>query len=165
MIALGVDVGTTHTKVLALDIASGRTVAVESAPTPMRQDADGEAHRAADVLETVIELVARVSASLGPAPAVVALCVASVGEEVVLLDAKGLPVGDTIAWYDPRGLRASRRVRGRPRRSAGSFATVAAGRHVLALQADVDARQAARGVCGRDVLDGPGRLRPLRPGW
>ncbi len=39
-----------------------------------------------------------------PAVTVDALCVASVGEEVVLLDAAGAAVGDAITWYDPRGL-------------------------------------------------------------
>ena len=108
MIALGIDVGTTHTKVLALEIGSGRTLVVESAPTPMRKDSDGEAHRAADVLETVVELVAAVATSLDDASIVTALCVASVGEEVVLLDDDGRPVGDTIAWYDPRGFQEAR---------------------------------------------------------
>ena len=166
VITLGIDVGTTHTKVLALDIASGRHPGPRSphrrrcATTPT-----GEAHRAADVLETVIELMARVAASLDGAGHVAALCVASVGEEVVLLDDDGHPVGDTIAWYDPRGFEEAAALRGRPRWSLAALATLAAGRHVLALQADVDARPPTRRVRGRDVLDGPGRLRPLRPRW
>ena len=32
MITLGIDVGTTHTKVLALDIETGRTLALEVCP-------------------------------------------------------------------------------------------------------------------------------------
>ena len=103
MIALGIDVGTTHTKVLALDVASGTTLAVEAAPTPVRKDEAGEAHRPADVLASVIELVGRVTATLDDPAAVRALCVASVGEEVVLLDEASHAIGDAIAWYDPRG--------------------------------------------------------------
>jgi sugar (pentulose or hexulose) kinase len=103
VICLGVDIGTTHTKALALDVATGRTLALKTAPTPMRQDEHGQAHRATDVLEVVIELLTGVVDSLEDAEAVVALCAASVGEEVVLLDDEGQPIGDTIAWFDPRG--------------------------------------------------------------
>lgn len=103
MITLGIDVGTTHTKVLALDLDRGRSVGLASAPTPIRRDADGEAHDAADILDTVVDLVRQVVAGVPEPDAIGALCVASVGEEVVLLDAHGAPVGETIAWYDPRG--------------------------------------------------------------
>jgi xylulokinase len=104
MITLGIDVGTTHTKVLALDIDGGLTLALESAPTPVVRDAGGEAHRPGDVLETALELLTAVVRQLPDPASVEALCVASVGEEVVLLDAAGAPIGDAITWYDPRGL-------------------------------------------------------------
>ncbi len=104
MITLGVDVGTTHTKVLALDVVDGRTLALESAPTPVVRDELGEAHRPGHVLETVMELLAAVVRQVPDPARIEALCVASVGEEVVLLDAKGVPTADAIAWYDPRGL-------------------------------------------------------------
>ncbi len=104
MITLGVDVGTTYTKVLALDLETGRTLALESAPTPVVRDAAGEAHRPAQVLEVVLDLTAAVIRRLPAGAQPKALCVASVGEEVVLIDAAGAPVGDAIAWYDPRGL-------------------------------------------------------------
>ena len=55
------------------------------------------------MLEVVIELLAGVVASLEETEAVVALVAASVGEEVVLLDDRRQPIGDTIAWLDPRG--------------------------------------------------------------
>ena len=103
MITLGIDVGTTHTKVLALDVDEGRTLALESAATPVVHEAAGEAHSATDVLETVLELLTVVVRRLPDRARVQALCVASVGEEVVLLDATGAPVGDAITWYDPRG--------------------------------------------------------------
>jgi sugar (pentulose or hexulose) kinase len=64
VITLGVDVGTTRIKVLALDAAGGRTLALEAAETPVRRDARGEAHRPAEVLETVITLLADVTRSL-----------------------------------------------------------------------------------------------------
>ncbi len=104
MITLGIDVGTTHTKVLALEIGTGRTLAVESAPTPVLRDDAGEAHRPAQVLETVLELMGSTVRRLPAGASVDAVCVASVGEEVVLLDAEGRPTDDAITWYDPRGL-------------------------------------------------------------
>jgi xylulokinase len=104
MITLGVDVGTTHTKVLALDVDSGRTLAVEATPTPVVRDRAGESHRPVQVLETVLESLAEVVRRLPHDSKVAALCVASVGEEVVLLDADGQPTADAIAWYDARGL-------------------------------------------------------------
>lgn len=103
MITLGIDVGTTHTKVVALEIDSGRTLALEAAPTPVHRDTAGEAHRPADLLELVMALAERVVAALPDPGSIAALSVASVGEEVVLLDASGAPVADAIAWYDPRG--------------------------------------------------------------
>ena len=103
MITLGVDVGTTRIKVLALDVASGRTLALGAAETPVKRDTQGEAHRPAEVLETVIALLTEVTRSLEHPAQVAALCCASVGEEVVLLDGDDRPVADAIAWYDPRG--------------------------------------------------------------
>jgi xylulokinase len=104
VITLGVDVGTTRIKVLALDVATGRTTALETAETPVRRDLHGEAHRPVEVLETVIHLLAGVSRALDPGTEVVALSCASVGEEVVLLDGARRPFADAIAWYDPRGI-------------------------------------------------------------
>jgi xylulokinase len=103
VITLGVDVGTTRIKALALDVGSGRTLALQAADTPVRRDVRGEAHRPAEVLEVVIGLLAGVTGALSDPSAVAAICCASVGEEVVLLDRLGQPVGDAIAWYDPRG--------------------------------------------------------------
>ena len=60
MITLGVDVGTTHTKVLALEVSSGGVLALETGPTPVARDADGEAHRPAEVLELVLTLASDV---------------------------------------------------------------------------------------------------------
>jgi xylulokinase len=108
VITLGVDVGTTRTKVLALDVESGDTLALESAPTPTQRDTDGESHRPAVVLDVTKTLLARVVDELPDRDRVAALSVASVGEEVVLIDADGQALGDAIAWYDPRGLEEAR---------------------------------------------------------
>jgi xylulokinase len=103
MITLGIDVGTTRTKVLALDVETGQTVAQRAAPTPVTHAVSGESRDAGEVLAVAIGLLAEVAAALPDRQAVSALAVASVGEEVVLLDDTGSPIGETIAWYDPRG--------------------------------------------------------------
>ena len=123
MITLGIDVGTTHTKVLALDIESGRTLALESAATPVHRDADGDVRQAADVLDVVLDLAGRVVAALPDPDDVSTVSVASLGEEVVLLDRAGQPVGDSVAWYDPRGFEEARAF------SAGPGGVVALSRH------------------------------------
>jgi xylulokinase len=103
VITLGIDVGTTHTKVLARDAVSGEALAVETAATPIVRDDAGDAHAPAEVLHVVEQLLTAVAASLGDADRVAALGVASVGEEVVLLDEAQQPTADALAWYDPRG--------------------------------------------------------------
>ena len=103
MITLGIDIGTTHTKVLALDATAGRTLAVEVAPTPAVHDAHGDSRQADEVLDTVVALLARVAHGLEEPRRVRAVSLASVGEEAVLLDEGCRPVGDVIAWFDPRG--------------------------------------------------------------
>jgi xylulokinase len=108
VITLGIDIGTTHTKVLALDVESGRTLALQAVPTPVHRSAEGEAHRPAEVLDIVVGLLRQVTASLPAGAEIGALCAASVGEEVVLLGHDGRPIGDAIAWYDPRGLHEAR---------------------------------------------------------
>ncbi len=111
MITLGIDIGTTHTKVLALDLADGRTLALRSVATPVHRGVAGESHRPREVLDTVTDLVRDIVAALPDPSAVRALCAASVGEEVVLLDGAGEPVGDAITWYDPRGFEEARSFR------------------------------------------------------
>lgn len=103
MITLGIDIGTTHTKVLALDVESGTALEWETAATPVRRDGEGEQRDGQEVVDLVAELVRRVVGRLRSPDAVAALSVASVGEEVVLLDGSGVPTGETITWYDPRG--------------------------------------------------------------
>ncbi len=102
--AIGIDVGTTHTKVIAVDITAGVTAALASAATPVVAERQGEAHRPAQILEVAVGLLRSVVQQLPADADVIALSVASVGEEVVLLDRSGSPIGDAIAWYDPRGL-------------------------------------------------------------
>lgn len=108
MISLGVDIGTTHTKVLALDAEHGTVLERETAATPVRRDGAGEQRDALEVVDLVASLVRRVAERLRWPDDVASLSVASVGEEVVLLDRSGVPTGETITWYDPRGSEQAR---------------------------------------------------------
>ncbi|MCM3661980.1 FGGY family carbohydrate kinase [Georgenia satyanarayanai] len=89
MRSLGLDVGTTNVKAVAVDITGGRAtvVAQASAPTP----AGGVA-----LQRTVARLVGEVGAD------VAAVGVASMAETGVPLDGDGVPLGDLVRW-DPSG--------------------------------------------------------------
>ena len=163
MITLGVDVGTTRIKVLALDVATGRTLALEAAETPVRRDAHGEAHRPAEVARD------------GHRPA-------GQGEACPGARHRG---GGALLCQRRRGGRAAGRrppprrgrhhlvrparlgrgggLPGGPRCGPPPHAGHAAGRHVLALQAPLDPRPSARRPGAVTGLDRPGRLRPAGP--
>lgn len=83
--ALGVDVGTTNTKVALVDVTAPRVLAVASAPTPAP----------ADAATAIAGLVARVLPA-GPAPAAVGI--ASMAETGVPLGPDGTPRGDWLRW-------------------------------------------------------------------
>jgi sugar (pentulose or hexulose) kinase len=104
VITLGVDIGTTRIKVLALDVDTAQTLALASGPTPVHPDGMGEVHHPAEVLRVAIALMAEAVSRLKEPARVAAISVASVGEEVVLFDDRGAPLDETIVWYDPRGV-------------------------------------------------------------
>jgi sugar (pentulose or hexulose) kinase len=97
---IGVDIGTTHIKAVAID---GRAVlATRTEPTPASADGGGVCRDPRALVETVRGVVRRVVDADGGGP-VAAISVASVGEEVVLVDRHGRPLGPILAWFDPRG--------------------------------------------------------------
>ena len=119
---LGLDLGTTNCKVLAMD-PSGRIVASVTAPTPDRHNAN-ELHSAeydaddlwrlfAQLLRSLHVKIAQAalrpsSAPLPSAPSasalprIAGLCVSSMGESGVLLDAAGQACAPVIVWHDLR---------------------------------------------------------------
>jgi sugar (pentulose or hexulose) kinase len=100
---IGLDIGTTHLKAVVYDDERGAAVAVDTCPTPV-MERDGRAERDPDeVAEAAIALVSAAVRRSGPGPAVGALAIAGVGEEVVILDPEDAVARPTIAWYDPRG--------------------------------------------------------------
>lgn len=92
---LGIDIGSTRTKVVIWDDRDG-IVARASAATPViRGDIDRRDHE--HVWRVVSDLMSQVPAALRAR--VVAVAVASVGEEIVLLDADGSSLAPTPCWY------------------------------------------------------------------
>ena len=101
---LGIDIGTTRTKVGCVDIEGGGLVALRSARTPVDDDPMGGSRDAAALMAVVWDLVEQVWDD----PAVdrgrvAGISVASMGEEVVLLDAAGGVTGPVLAWHGTHG--------------------------------------------------------------
>ena len=96
---LGLDLGTTRSKVLLLD-ATGAEVAVAVTPTPFRAS-DGRIEASA---ERLISAATALVATLGTArDRVAAVGIAGMAECGVPLDAAGEALAPVIAWHDPRG--------------------------------------------------------------
>jgi xylulokinase len=105
---LGVDVGTTQTKVVALAEDGRRQVA--RAPTPVDRDAGGPVHDPDAVVALVAEL-ARAAVGALDGCRVRAVCTASVGEEGVAIGADGRPLYPALAWYARRTSATGERFR------------------------------------------------------
>lgn len=88
-IAVGIDVGSTNTKVVALRLDSGEPVevAVERGPTPAS---------AADLVDAVLAGIRRLLARVDARP--VAVGIASMAETGVPLDHRLRPLGDLVRW-------------------------------------------------------------------
>ncbi len=97
---LGVDIGTTRTKAVVIDdVGQVRATAAVDTAT----NADGWSRDPAAVLAGALSVCREVVRhSDGD---VAGLAVASVGEEIVPIDAAGRPSAPTIVWYDGRGAR------------------------------------------------------------
>lgn len=105
---LGLDLGTTNCKALAVDLA-GQPVAGLSIPTPARLPANGSLAEAtapeydAEALwHACAPLIGRLIEKLPPGSHIAALSVASMGESGVLIDAAGAPLAPVLTWHDRR---------------------------------------------------------------
>jgi len=97
---LGIDVGTTHTKVGVFDVEGGALAHLQ-APTPRKTSPAGYVHFPPEALwRQTAGLVRRAVAGAGGK--VAALAVASMGEAGVTLDAAGKPTYPIIPWNDNR---------------------------------------------------------------
>jgi sugar (pentulose or hexulose) kinase len=110
-VLVGVDVGTTSTKALAVT-PGGRILALASRETPWRHAgpwADADPRILADVAIAVCaDVVAQASVD-GPAT-VRAIGVTGIAEAGVLIDPGGQPCAPALAWFDPRGDAAAMRA-------------------------------------------------------
>jgi sugar (pentulose or hexulose) kinase len=108
---IGLDVGTTHLKAVALDERG--LLATRTEATPSEADGEGRSRDPLAVLAAAERVVRGAVAASGSEP-VAGLSVASVGEEIVLLDGTGAPVGPVLCWFDARGRTEAREFRATP---------------------------------------------------
>lgn len=106
-VLLGVDIGTTNIKCVALAASpaggDSRLLAQASAPTPATIERPGRVtHEAEALWQQSISVIRKVVCQLAPDVRVIGLAVASVGEAGVPLDSHDDPVYPIIAWYDER---------------------------------------------------------------
>jgi len=95
---LGFDVGTTRSKLLVYDPDERRAVATADVGTPVLAGADGDLRDAEAVFAALVRLTEQVASAVDLGR-VAAVAVASVGEEVVLVDERGLSRRPTPTWY------------------------------------------------------------------
>lgn len=99
---LGIDVGTTSMKALAMD-PDGRTIGSASEPTLWDVSAGGQTQMPADRLaDTAIAVLSAAAQDAGGGP-VLGIGITGLAETGVVLDANGQPRMPAIAWYDQRG--------------------------------------------------------------
>lgn len=97
---IGLDLGTTYFKALAVD-DEGRPRASASIPTPASDEGDGRVVYYPDaVWEAVCKLLHAVLRDIREP--IVGIACSSMGEAGFLLDSRGRPLGPAIAWFDPR---------------------------------------------------------------
>ncbi|MFL5757223.1 MAG: FGGY family carbohydrate kinase, partial [Chloroflexota bacterium] len=103
---IGLDIGSRHVKAGVLR-ADGTVLAVARRPTPLVALHDGgQVHPPADLFTAaegvVRDAVASATAAGADGSAVAGIGIASVAEAGVPVDAAGEPIGDVLAWHDPR---------------------------------------------------------------
>ncbi len=108
-ILLGLDLGTSNCKVLAID-ATGRARAIATAPTPdlglnlHEPDASPE-YEANAMWQLIAQLIRQVRDALDETHVLanmVGVCASSMAESIVLVDTQGEPVTTVLTWHDQR---------------------------------------------------------------
>ena len=101
-LVLGIDVGTTNLKCLALDDA-GTIVAQGSEPTPRSHPRPGWTDfEPGPLWEAACRVIRAVVSQLERPEAVKGIAVSSLAESVVPIDSQGQPLAPAIAWFDLR---------------------------------------------------------------
>ncbi|MGY2085365.1 FGGY-family carbohydrate kinase [Blastococcus sp. SYSU DS0539] len=102
---LGIDVGTTRTKAVLLAPDGVGVLATAAAPTPQGVVGGVTVHSPQAIRDVAVDAARRALAEAGAEAraALGGIAVTSVGEEAVLLDAAGRPVGDVPTWFSGVG--------------------------------------------------------------
>lgn len=104
---LGIDIGTTNTKLKVYD-EKGYTLSEASFPTPLFSDASGPYYDAGKLFTVLCDAIRGFPEKVRKS--ISALSVSSFAEVMVGLDAKGSPVTRCIPWYDERTKDETQRV-------------------------------------------------------
>jgi gluconokinase len=107
MVVLGVDLGTTATKVVAVD-PRGRVVASAERGYPMRTEGTEATHDPRQVLEAAFDAIRELAS-----PDVKALALTGAMHTLVGLE-NGEPTTDSLSWADNRAVEQTERLRGTP---------------------------------------------------
>lgn len=99
---VGVDVGSTHIKAVLAAPGSGVLHVARRATDTHLVRGGGAYHRPAEVLAAVTSAIAECVASAGMDHRPEGIGITSVGESGVPIDRRSRPVGDMLAWHDPR---------------------------------------------------------------
>ena len=101
-LVLGLDVGTTNLKCLALD-EGGNVVAQASEPTPRSHPQPGWTDfEPGPLWEAACQTIRAVVSQLEHREAVKGIAVSSLAESVIPIDSEGQPLAPAIAWFDLR---------------------------------------------------------------
>jgi xylulokinase len=101
-LVLGLDVGTTNIKCLALD-ATGEIVAQSFEPTPRAHPrSDWTDFEPGPIWDVACQAIRGVVSQLDRRESIKGVAASSLGESVVPVDAQGQSVAPAIAWFDPR---------------------------------------------------------------
>lgn len=99
---VGVDIGSTHVKAALVAPGSG-VIHVARRPTQTHAVRGGGAyHRPDELLAAVDSVIAECVAAAGARQRPAAIGIASMAESGVPIDRRDKPVGDILAWHDPR---------------------------------------------------------------
>mgnify|MGYP000126744368 CR=1 FL=1 len=102
-VLIGLDLGTTNIKALALAVDDGRVLGVVRAPTPtIRPRPNWTEHDADALWQTAAGCIARLLKDACPGVRPRALSIGSMAEAGLLVDRQGRPLCPIIAWHDPR---------------------------------------------------------------
>ncbi|HBG09033.1 MAG: FGGY-family carbohydrate kinase [Limnochordia bacterium] len=100
---MAIDMGTTHIKVATFDL-EGNLHTVEMSRTNTKSLGVGQAvYDPEEIWDSVVELLRKTAAQLGPGQRVLSISVASMGEAGLLLDEQDRPLTPIISWFDVRG--------------------------------------------------------------